>query len=152
MPEIDRRTYLGVLLTGAAVAANAASTQRPIQLHCDLSVDPKREQEMLDAFEKAFRPVARKQPGFIDLRILKIREPIRGAAPAKYQFVLTMESEELRQKWIKTAEHAKAWPLIENTLTDKKDEMSNEQAGVDIDRFIGSPVAQAWSASLAVRF
>jgi heme-degrading monooxygenase HmoA len=121
MSEIERRTCLGIVLAGAVVAvkATAASAQHPIQLHCDLSVDPKREQEMLDAFEKVFRPVARKQPGFIDLRMLKIREPIRGTAPAKYQFVLTMESEELRQKWIKTAEHAKAWPLIENTLTDK---------------------------------
>jgi uncharacterized lipoprotein len=30
-----------------------------------------------------------------------------------------MESEELRQKWIKTPEHQKVWPTIENTLTDK---------------------------------
>ena len=118
---VERRTYLGMMLAGAVTAANAtaALTKRPIQLHCDLTVDPKREQEMLDNFEKLFRPVARKQPGFIDLKMLKIRDAIRGTAPAKYQFVLTMESEELRQKWINTPEHQKAWPTVENTLTDK---------------------------------
>ena len=109
-----------MMLAGAAAAASGeAAANRPIQLHCDLTVDPKREQEMLDNFEKVFRPVAKKQPGFIDLKILKVREAIRGSAPAKYQFVLTMESEELRQKWINTPEHQKAWPTIENTLTDK---------------------------------
>lgn len=103
-----------------ATVASAAPVGRPIQLHCDLAVDPKREQEMLDNFEKTFRPVARKQPGFIDLKMLKLKTAIRGAAPLKYRFELTMQSEELRQKWIATEAHAKAWPLIENTLTDKE--------------------------------
>ena len=121
MPAMERRTCLGMMLAGAVTAAgvDAAPAKRPIQLHCDLSVDPRREQEMLDNFEKIFRPVAQKQPGFIDLRMLKIRDQIRGSAPTRYQFVLTMESEELRQKWIATPEHQKAWPTIENTLTDK---------------------------------
>jgi len=111
---------MGMMLAGAvANAAPAATGGRPIQLHCDLAVDPKREQEMLDNFEKIFRPVARKQPGFIDLKMLKLAAPIRGPKPLKYRFELTMESEELRQKWIATEAHAKAWPTIENTLTDK---------------------------------
>lgn len=103
----------------AATAVSAAPAGRPIQLHCDLAVDPKREQEMLDAFEKTFRPVAQKQPGFIELKMLKLKTAIRGTAPLKYRFELTMQSEELRQKWIATEAHAKVWPLIENTLTDK---------------------------------
>lgn len=107
-------------MAAAAAAASAAPAGRPIQLHCDLSVDPKREQEMMDAFEKQFRPVARKQPGFIDLKMLKLQAPIRGPKPLKYRFELTMQSEDLRQKWIKTADHEKVWPLIENTLTDKE--------------------------------
>jgi hypothetical protein len=105
--------------TAGSISAEAAATTRPIQLHCDLAVDPKREQEMLDNFEKVFRPVARKQPGYIDLKMLKLKQAIRGNAPLKYRFELTMESEELRQKWIATEAHAKAWPTIENTLTDK---------------------------------
>src|ERR1700682_1936769 len=106
---MERRTCLGMLLAGSVPAASgaAAPTKRPIQLHCDLNVDPKREQEMLDNFEKIFRPVARKQPGFIDLKMLKLKTAIRGPAPLKYRFELTMESEELRQKWIATEAHAK---------------------------------------------
>jgi len=120
LSDITRRACLGAVAASTilSTAAEAAPT-RPIQLHCDLAVDPKREQEMLDAFEKIFRPVARKQPGFIDLKMLKLKDAIRGAAPLKYRFELTMASEELRQKWINTPEHAKAWPTIENTLTDK---------------------------------
>ena len=123
VPGMKRRTYLGLMLAGAALEAGtgkaAGPATRPIQLHCDLAVDPKREQEMLDNFEKIFKPVAKKQPGFIDIKMLKLHEAIRGAAPLKYRFELTMVSEELRQKWIATADHAKAWPTIENTLTDK---------------------------------
>ena len=118
---MKRRTCFGLLAAGAlagSAASATAATTRPIQLHCDLAVDPKREQEMLDNFEKIFRPVARKQPGFIDLKMLKLQTAIRGSAP-KYRFELTMTSEELRQKWINTPEHQKAWPTIENTLLDK---------------------------------
>jgi len=116
---MKRRTCFGLLAAGAlAGTAATAATTRPIQLHCDLAVDPKREQEMLDNFEKIFRPVARKQPGFIDLKMLKLQTAIRGSAP-KYRFELTMTSEELRQKWINTPEHQKVWPTIENTLLDK---------------------------------
>lgn len=120
MTFVNRRKCLGMVVTGAVAAvAPAAPSGRPIQLHCDLAVDPKREQEMLSNFEKIFRPVARKQPGFIDLKMLKLKTPIRGPVPLKYRFELTMESEELRQKWIATEAHAKAWPTIENTLLDK---------------------------------
>src|SRR5437588_13030831 len=115
----NRRTCLGMMLMGYVTAASGAGapTKRPIQLHCDLAVDPKREQEMLDNFEKIFKPVAQKQPGFIDIKMLKLHQAVRGTAPAKYRFELTMTSEDLRQKWIATADHAKAWPTIENTLT-----------------------------------
>jgi hypothetical protein len=51
--------------------------------------------------------------------MLKLKAAIRGAAPPQYRFELTMGSEELRQKSIATEAHAKAWPAIENTLTDK---------------------------------
>jgi antibiotic biosynthesis monooxygenase (ABM) superfamily enzyme len=121
LSTISRRACLSAIAASAVPVseADAAPATRPIQLHCDLAVDPKREQEMLENFEKIFRPVARKQPGFIDLKMLKLKDAIRGAAPLKYRFELTMASEELRQKWINTPEHAKAWPTIENTLTDK---------------------------------
>jgi antibiotic biosynthesis monooxygenase (ABM) superfamily enzyme len=121
---MNRRTYLKGMLAiagGQAVKTQAPKTKRPIQLHLDLMVDPKREQEMLTNFEKIFRPTAQHQPGYIDLKMLKLNSAIRGPAPAggKYRFVLTFESEELRQKWIASKDHEKAWPEIEKTLTDK---------------------------------
>ena len=121
---MNRRTYLKGMLAVAgaqAVKTQAPKEKRPIQLHLDLSVDPKREQEMLTNFENIFRPTAKRQPGYIDLKMLKLNSAIRGKAPAggKYRFVLTFESEELRQKWIASKDHDKVWPEIEKTLTDK---------------------------------
>jgi hypothetical protein len=107
--------------TACAAGARAAAPPRHIQLHLDLDVDPKREQEMLDHFEKVFRPTAKKQPGYIDLKMLKLQQAIRGGAPpgGKFRFVLIFASEEMRQKWIATKAHAEVWPKIEDTLLDK---------------------------------
>ena len=97
------------------------ASDRPIQLHADLAVDPAKEQEMLEFFEQKFRPAAAQQPGYIDLKMLKLKSALRGAAPpgANYQFVLTFASEALRQKWVATDLHKQLWPIIESSLTDK---------------------------------
>jgi len=120
---MNRRSYIKTALAAAyaAAASRGAETPRRIELHLDLAVIPGREQEMLNNFEKIFRPTAKKQPGYIDLKMLKLRDAIRGGAPpgGKFRFVLVYESEELRQKWIASAAHAKAWPTIEDLLSDK---------------------------------
>lgn len=105
----------------AAVAMPAADTGRPILLYVDMSVDPAKEKAMLKHFETVFRPAAARQPGYIDVKILKLRSTISGKAPAgvNYRFALTFQSEELRQNWIKTDVHQKVWPPIENMLTTK---------------------------------
>jgi hypothetical protein len=104
-----------------AVVKAQTSVDRPIQLHADLAVDPAKEQEMLRFFEEKFRPAAARQFGFIDMRMLKLKSALRGAAPpgTNYQFVLTFSSEALRQKWIATETHKQLWPILEGTLTDK---------------------------------
>jgi antibiotic biosynthesis monooxygenase (ABM) superfamily enzyme len=106
----------------AAVGTAPAATKQPIQLYCDLMVDPKREEEMLKAFRETFRPAATKFPGYIDVRIQKFRTAFQNQLPkgVNYRFQLTYESEELRQKWIASPTHKKVWPMIENTLLDKK--------------------------------
>src|ERR1700738_3457773 len=123
---MKRRTCLKTILAAAgsltaARGVRAGTPQHPIQLHVDLSVDSAREQEMLHNFKTIFRPPASKQPGYIDVQMLKLRSALQGKAPeaGNYQFVLTFVSEELRQKWIKSATHQKVWPTIENTLTSK---------------------------------
>jgi hypothetical protein len=120
---MKRRTCLKTLLAaaGAIVGAEAQTSGRPIRLLVDLSVDPAKEKEMLRIFETSFRPAAMKQPGFIELKMLKLRSALMGKGPQgmNYRFSLTMESEELRQKWIATDVHNKLGPMIEATLTTK---------------------------------
>src|SRR5258708_38050983 len=119
---MERRTYLKTVLGGAtAVAVRAATPEHPIQLHVDLSVNPAKEQEMLRNFKTIFRPAASKQPGYIDVQVLKLRSALQGKAPeaANYRFVLTFASEELRQQWVASATHQKVWPTVENTLKSK---------------------------------
>jgi heme-degrading monooxygenase HmoA len=117
---MKRRTYLKTMLAGAAVAAAPAAATHPIVLYVDLAVYPAREQEMLKNFRTVFRPAAARQPGYIDVKMLKLRTAIQGAAPAaNYRFVLTYQSEELRQKWVASDVHKKVWPTIENTLKSK---------------------------------
>ena len=120
-------TLLGVgkIASGAATLASQTTGthgRKPIVLYCDLAIDPAREQEMLDHYHNDFKPVAEKYDGYIDLKMVKIRSVISGDKPPKgvnYRFQLTYESEEKRQKWIASADHAKNWPLIENTVLDK---------------------------------
>ena len=120
---MKRRTCLRAMLAAATVSApaGAADASHPIQLHVDLSVDPAKEKEMLKNFGTIFRPAASKQPGYIAVEMLKLRSTPMGKAPAgvNYRFVLTFESEELRQKWVASDVHQKVWPTIENTLSTK---------------------------------
>lgn len=109
-------------LFGQRANANARSATQPIVLYCDMPVDPAREQEMLDNYHRHFKPAAESFPGYIDLKIVKLRKVMQGPPPppaVNYRFQLTYESEEARQKWIASAIHKKNWPLIENTLVDK---------------------------------
>jgi heme-degrading monooxygenase HmoA len=111
-----------MLAAGASLKESAAqAAKKPIVLYCDLSVDSAKEQEMLRNFRTVFKPAAIKFPGYIDVKMLKLRQAMQGSAPAgmNYRFQLTYESEELRQKWIASDVHKKAWPTIENTLRSK---------------------------------
>jgi len=105
------------------VLAAQSMKKNPIVLYVDMLVDPAKEKEMVDNYHNIFRPAAVKFPGYIDLKIVKLRKTLQGTAPAgmNYRFQLTFESEELRQKWIASDVHQKVWPTIERTLTNPKD-------------------------------
>src|SRR5690348_742162 len=111
---MKRRSYLKTTLAAAlsSTVAGAQDRDRRIVLHVDLSADPAKEGEMLHNFHNVFKPAAMKQPGYIDVRMCKLRSAIQGTAPrgANYRFELTFESEELRQKWVASATHQKVWP------------------------------------------
>ncbi len=133
---MNRRTLLryvgfaGLAQTGKALLGQGGSSTKkavahPIVLYCDMAVDPAQEQKMLDHYHNDFKPVAEKFEGYIDLKIVKLRRVLQGGPPppegVNYRFQLTYESEEARQKWVASAVHKKNWPLIENTLLNKKD-------------------------------
>jgi antibiotic biosynthesis monooxygenase (ABM) superfamily enzyme len=124
-----RRSCLKTVLAGVGLSAAGASAleaqnaaKNPIVLYVDMVVDPAKEKEMVDNYKKIFHPAAMKFPGYIDLKIVKLRSTLQGSAPASmnYRFQLTYESEEARQKWIHSDVHQKVWPTIEHTLTDQK--------------------------------
>jgi heme-degrading monooxygenase HmoA len=120
---MKRRTCLKAALAAmsATPIALAADRARGIRLDVDLTVDPSREKEMLKNFHEIFKPAAMKQPGYIDVQIFKLRTVVMGKPPgdANYRFVLTYQSEELRQKWVASDVHKKVWPTVENTLKHK---------------------------------
>ncbi|RAK50771.1 hypothetical protein [Phenylobacterium deserti] len=129
---MNRRSFFPALagLLGAAGAvstvraqAPAAAGAGPIVLYCDLAVDPAREQEMLQAFRTVFKPTAQRHKGYIDLKMLKLRTVLQGGPKpppgVNYRFQLTYENEDLRQNWVKSDDHQRVWPLIENTVLNK---------------------------------
>jgi hypothetical protein len=77
-------------------------------------VDPGKKQEMLHNFHNVFRPAAMKQPGFIDVKMLKLRSALSGATPsgANYRFELIYASEEQRKVWVDTATHKRSCLLL----------------------------------------
>ena len=120
---LNRRNYLkamAVALPAAAPAKGAATP--PIQLHCDLQLDPAREKEMLENYRKVYLPVLRKQPGFVSVTLLKLRIERQGKAPAgcPYRLIISFQTEEQRVKWVASDAHQKVWPTVENTLLGPK--------------------------------
>jgi heme-degrading monooxygenase HmoA len=119
---MNRRTCLKALAAAIPVSAGSTASVAPIQLHCDLQVAPAREKEMLAKFSRIFRPVIRKQPGFVDVKLLKLRSELQGKAPANcaYRLIISFQTEEQRLQWVATKDHQKAWPAVEQTLTGVK--------------------------------
>ncbi len=122
---MKRRDYFATMLAGTAALmqtpTSAAVAGSPIVLDVDLSVDPARETEMLNNFHNTFKPAAMKYPGYIDVKMLKLRSALMGKAPEglNYRFSLTFQSEEMRQKWVASDIHQHVWPTIEKTLKSK---------------------------------
>ncbi len=118
---MNRRQYLATLAAAGSAISAPAAPPNPIQLHVELDVLPGREKEMIANFRKVFRPTIRKQPGFVGVTLLQMRSALAGPAPStKYRLIISFKTEEERLTWVKTDDHQKAWPTIENTLRDKK--------------------------------
>ncbi len=121
---MQRRSCLKTMVA-ASISVSAARAQQktpnPVVLYVDMQVDPAKEKEMVNNYHTIFKPAAVKFPGYIDLKIVKLRSALQGSAPAgmNYRFQLTFQNEEMRQNWVASDVHKKAWPTIENTLASK---------------------------------
>jgi heme-degrading monooxygenase HmoA len=109
------------LLASLRDGGPGAGAPRPaaaIQLHVELDVPPANEKELVTNFRNVFRPAIRRQPGFVEVKLLKLRSAVVGPAPAhaSYRLVIGFASEEQRQAWVKTDEHQRVWPAIEKNL------------------------------------
>ena len=118
---MTRRKSIQTLAAAGAVAATSAAATNPIQLHVDLYVDPAKEQQMVQNYHKLFQPAISHQPGFVEVKLLRLRE-VKAGKPqaAKYRLIISFQREEQRVQWVATAEHKKVWPTIEDTLTGPK--------------------------------
>lgn len=120
---MNRRHYLKTLAAALPLAHTAAAAApTPIQLHCDLLLDPAREKEMLANYRKVYLPTISKQPGFVSVQLLKLRSELQGKAPTgcTYRLNISFQTEEQRVKWVASADHQKVWPSVENTLLGQK--------------------------------
>lgn len=94
------------------------AVEQAIQLHVDMMVDPAKEMDLKKNFKEIFRPAMAKQPGFLNVYMLKLREAKAGKAPegANYRLVINFKTEEDRLNWVKSDIHQTAWPTIEGTF------------------------------------
>ena len=122
---MNRRDCLKVIgiAPAAALGLQAADAPHPIQLQLDLEVDPAKEKELLTNYRNTFRPAISKQPGFVDVKLMKLRAEMAGKAPANctYRLLLSFQTEDQRKAWVATPLHQKVWPTIEGTLKGAKD-------------------------------
>lgn len=106
----------------ASLTALNAQSKKPadetIQLHVDMMVDPAKEKELKKNFKEIFKPAMAKQPGYIHVYMLKLREAKAGKAPenSNYRLVINFRSEQDRLNWVKSNDHQSAWPTIEGTF------------------------------------
>jgi heme-degrading monooxygenase HmoA len=119
---VNRRNSLKTLAAALAVPLANAAPGKPIQLHVDLDVTPGKEKTLEANFEKVFRPTISKQPGFVEVKLLRFNAAKAGDGPknSSYRLLISFQTEDQRVKWVATPDHQKAWPTIEGQLRGAK--------------------------------
>ncbi|MBN1837072.1 MAG: antibiotic biosynthesis monooxygenase [Spirochaetales bacterium] len=78
-----------------------------IELHIYLEPLAGKEAELESLFRDAFVPAISVQDGFRRVALLKVRDALR-----QYRIELAFDNEDLRLKWVASAEHQAAFPRI----------------------------------------
>jgi len=73
---MNRRKAVITAIGSAALlsAQSKKGADETIQLHVDMIVDPAKEKELKKNFKEIFKPAMSKQPGFLHVYMLKLRE------------------------------------------------------------------------------
>ncbi|MGH9719620.1 MAG: antibiotic biosynthesis monooxygenase family protein [Bryobacteraceae bacterium] len=118
---MNRRKYIRTLAAAGAAAAVPAQGVDPIQLHVDLDVAPTQQKDFSGTYHKVFRPAISRQPGFVDVKLMKLRSALAGSPPANsnYRLIISFQTEEQRKAWVATDLHQKVWPQMEKHLKSK---------------------------------
>ncbi len=78
-----------------------------MEMHITLEPFAGKEAELESTFRDAFVPAISIQKGFRRVALLKVRDALRD-----YRIELAFESEDLRLKWVSSAEHQAAFPRV----------------------------------------
>ena len=115
---MKRRNVLGTIATVALSTVTASAAAPVTQLHVDLLVEASHEAALKETYEKVFRPAIRKQPGFVDVQLMKFRVARAGNTPpaGAWRLMISFQTEEQRQAWVATDVHQKVWPQMEKHL------------------------------------
>ena len=78
----------------------------PIELHIYLTAKPGQEKELERVYKQVFYPAVSRQEGFLSSQLM------RKPNTPEYTVRLAFKAEELRMKWVASADHQKAWPAL----------------------------------------
>ena len=119
---MNRRRALKTLSVAGVAAAAPGAAKDPIQLHVDLDVVPTKQKDLAKAFHEVFKPTISRQPGFVEVKLLKLKHAVIGQPPANwnYRLLISFQTEEQRQTWVATSDHQRVWPEIEKHLRGAK--------------------------------
>lgn len=120
---MNRRKSLTTLVAATFSAAIPSMAANPgIQLHVDLNVDPAKEKDLLKNYATIFMPAIKKQPGFTDVKLMKLRSVAKGSGPANtnYRLLICFQTEDQRLQWVASDEHQKVWPAMDKNLRGEK--------------------------------
>jgi heme-degrading monooxygenase HmoA len=120
---MNRRNYIRAMAAaGAAASVPVEAATDPIHLHVDLDVEPTKQKDLVMTFKNVFKPTIGKQPGFVEVKLLKLRQAMKGPAPANasYRLLISFQTEEQRKTWVATDDHQRVWPQMEKNLRGEK--------------------------------
>jgi len=94
------------LVPGLAAQKRDIDVPGPVELHIYLTAKAGQEAELERVYKEVFYPAVSRQEGFRSSQLM--RQPKTG----EFTVRLSFRTEELRMKWVASADHQRAWPAL----------------------------------------